>query len=72
VQFFLLRDFTAKLHNNEDLPDVGVTYVAGPSNEHARAIGPEIPTKMMRLRVDPMIESIGSAPDKWEKVGVSC
>lgn len=63
------RDFTAKLYNNEDLPDVGVTYEAGPSNEPAGAIGPKIPTKMKdkKKRVDPMMESTGTAPDKWDK-----
>jgi len=63
------RDFTAKLYNNEDLPDVNVTYEAGPSNEPAGAIGPKVPTKMKdkKKKVDPMMEPTGTAPDKWDK-----
>eukprot|EP00092_Neocalanus_flemingeri_P016091 GFUD01017415.1.p1 GENE.GFUD01017415.1~~GFUD01017415.1.p1 ORF type:complete len:352 (+),score=105.88 GFUD01017415.1:52-1107(+) len=63
------RDFTAKLYNNEDLPDVNVTYEAGPSNEPTGAIGPKIPSKMKdkKKKVDPMMEPTGTAPDKWDK-----
>ena len=64
------RDFTAKLYNNEELPDVNVTYEAGPSNEPAGSIGPKIPSKMKdkKKKVDPMMEPTGTAPDKWDKV----
>jgi len=63
------RDFTAKLYNNEELPDVNVTYEAGPSNEPAGSIGPKIPSKMKdkKKKVDPMMEPTGTAPDKWDK-----
>jgi len=63
------RDFTAKLYNNEDLPDVNVTYEAGPSNEPAGSIGPKVPSKMKDKKptVDPMMEPTGDAPDKWDK-----
>ena len=67
---YISRDFTAKLYNNEDLPDVNVTYEAGPSNEPTGAIGPKVPSKMKDKKkiVDPMMEPTGTAPDKWDKV----
>jgi len=64
------RDFTAKLYNNEDLPDINVTYEAGPSNEPSGVIGPKVPSKMKDKKktvVDPMMEPTGNAPDKWDK-----
>ena len=52
------------------MPDVNVTYEAGPSNEPAGSIGPKVPSKMKDKKptVDPMMEPTGDAPDKWDKV----
>ena len=43
---------------------------AGPSNEHSGTIGPKM--KKKKKGIDPKMEPTGSAPERWEKVGVSC
>ena len=78
------RDFTAKLYNQEDVPQPqGVSYEAGPSKpgvigkEHYINIlfitiitlpGPAKPRLVKEKKVDPMKAVTGDAPDKWDKV----
>lgn len=62
------RDFTAKLYNQEDVPQPqGVSYEAGPSKPGV--IGPAKPrlVKEKKEHVDPMKAVTGDAPDKWDK-----
>jgi len=62
------RDFTAKLYNNEDLPDVDVTYEAGPSNSKETVDSSSSENKRQKkTAVDPMMEPTGTEPDKWDK-----
>ena len=51
-----------------------MTYEAEPSNEAAGAIALKVPTntKDKKKKVDLIMKHIGTAPDKWEKVGESC
>lgn len=60
------RDFTAKLYNNEELPDVHVQYEAGPSKVPGGG-APDIKKKAKKSKIDPMMEVTGSEPDKWDK-----
>jgi len=77
------RDFTAKLYNNESLPDIDEKYEpiqrggAAASHQESQASGSGKPPdigKMMyekmagkRKAVDPMLEPTGDEPDKWDK-----
>jgi len=74
------RDFTAKLYNNEDLPDVEKdTYQdieqqqqqpgGGGKEAGSGVIGPQKPrgTNYTPKTVDPMLQPTGDAPDRWDK-----
>jgi len=73
------RDFTAKLYNNEDLPDVAEKYEtirAGygrPMGEESNSsgkppdIGKRMYEKMAAKSSDPMLAPTGDEPDKWDK-----
>merc|ERR1719318_1978704 len=76
------RDFTAKLYNNEDLPDVPEKYEPiqrGPlqPSEGGQSLPskpPDIGQRMYdkmagkkKKTVDPMLEPTGDEPDRWDK-----
>ena len=49
------------------------SYEAEPSNDPVGGIALKVPTKMKdkKMIVDPIMEPIGTASDKWDKVGDS-
>ena len=75
------RDFTAKLYNNEELPDVSEKYEPiqrGPiqpsaGGETSASKPPDIGKKMYdkmaakKKAVDPMLATTGDEPDRWDK-----
>ena len=75
------RDFTARLYNNEDLPDVTEKYEPiqrGPiqhsdgqetSTSKPQDIGKRMYEKMAakKKKADPMLETTGDEPDRWDK-----
>ena len=58
-------------HNLYNNVGVGMTYEAEPSNEAGGGTALKVPTKMKdkKKKVDPIMDPIGTAPDKWDKVG---